>query len=133
MFFASFRVYLGGSFKASCFFFFCGPSVARAPKPYSGRLRLPVQGLGFRGAGSRLLLRVPLTVHEGFFKGGFRVYLSPEGPSTQIVGFQGPKTIQSMDLGPKTLLFGYLDPLGRVLWGSGCTLGPLTGSLKAFL
>ena len=23
----------------------------------------------------------------------------PEGPSTQIVGFQGPKTIQSMDFG----------------------------------
>ena len=24
---------------------------------------------------------------------------SPEGPSTQIAGFQGPKTIQSMDFG----------------------------------
>ena len=23
----------------------------------------------------------------------------PKGPSTQIVGFQGPKTIQSMDFG----------------------------------
>ena len=34
---------------------------------------------------------------------------TPEGPSTQIVGFQGPKTIQS-----KTLLFGYLDPLGTI-------------------
>ena len=28
---------------------------------------------------------------------GFRVY--PKGPSSQIVGFQGPKTIQSMDFG----------------------------------
>ena len=35
----------------------------------------------------------------------------PRGPSAQIVGFQGPKTIQGMDLGPKTLLFGYSDPL----------------------
>ena len=24
---------------------------------------------------------------------------NPEGPSTQIVGFQGPKAIQSMDFG----------------------------------
>ena len=39
---------------------------------------------------------------------------SPKGPSTQIVRLQGPKTIQSMDFGTKTLLFGYLDPLGRV-------------------
>ena len=29
-----------------------------------------------------------------------------------LVGFQSPKTIQSMDLGPKTLLFGHSDPLG---------------------
>ena len=25
--------------------------------------------------------------------------LNPKGPSTKIVGFQGPKTIQSMDFG----------------------------------
>ena len=37
---------------------------------------------------------------------------TPEGPRTQIVGFQGPKTNQVWILGPETLLFGYLDPLG---------------------
>ena len=37
-----------------------------------------VQGLGFRGL-------------------GFRHY--PQGPSTQIAGFQGPKTTPSMDFG----------------------------------
>ena len=41
---------------------------------------------------------------------------SPKGPSAQILGFQGPKTTQSMDFGTyKTLLFGYSDPLGIVL------------------
>ena len=35
---------------------------------------------------------------------------NPKGPSTRIVGFQGPKTIQSMDFG--ALLVGYLWVLG---------------------
>ena len=38
----------------------------------------------------------------------------PKGPSTQIVGFQGPKPFRVWILGPKTLLFGYSDP--RTLW-----------------
>ena len=33
-----------------------------------------------------------------------------KGPSTQIVGFQGPKTIQGMDFGTSNL--GYSAPLG---------------------
>ena len=40
------------------------------------------------------------------------IVINPKGPSTQIVGFQGPKTIQGMD-------FGDLKPyyLGtRSLW-----------------
>ena len=36
--------------------------------------------------------------------------MGTKGPSTQIVGFQGPKTTQSMDFGTKTLL--YSDRLG---------------------
>ena len=39
---------------------------------------------------------------------------TPEGPSTQIVGFQGPKPFRVWILAPKTLLFGYLDPLGTI-------------------
>ena len=51
----------------------------------------------------------------------------PKGPSTQLVGFQGPKTIQSMILGPETLLFGYLDPLG---YGSGAMLLPRSSAAQ---
>ena len=46
-----------------------------------------------------------------FPKGSMYPY-SPEGPSTQIVGFQSPKPFKVWILGPKTLLFGYSDPLG---------------------
>ena len=33
-------------------------------------------------------------------------------PRTQIIGLQDPNTIYMMYLGPETLLFGSLDPLG---------------------
>ena len=35
-----------------------------------------------------------------------------KGPSTQIVGFQGPKTTQSMDFGTKNLTIWVLRPSG---------------------
>ena len=53
-----------------------------------------VAGLGVEGLG--------FGAWPASFKGAASVYVeihSPKGPSTQIVGFQGPKTIQSMDLG----------------------------------
>ena len=40
----------------------------------------------------------------------FLVY--PKGPSTQIVGIQGPKTIQSMDFGTKDPAIWVLGPSG---------------------
>ena len=45
--------------------------------------------------------------------------LYPKGPSTQIVGFQGPKTIQSMDFGTQNPTVWVLGPSGVVLRGSG--------------
>ena len=36
----------------------------------------------------------------------------PQGPSTQIVGFQGPKTIHSMDFGTSNLTIWVLGPSG---------------------
>ena len=36
----------------------------------------------------------------------------PKGPSTQIVGFQGPKTIQSMDFGTQNPTIWVLGPSG---------------------
>ena len=37
---------------------------------------------------------------------------NPKGPSTQIVGFQGPKTIQSMGFGTKDPAIWVLGPSG---------------------
>ena len=36
--------------------------------------------------------------------------LNPKSPRTQPIGFWGPNTIYRVDLGPKTLLFWFLDP-----------------------
>ena len=38
----------------------------------------------------------------------------PKGPSTQIVGFQGPKTIQSMDFGTQNPTIWVLGPSGLI-------------------
>ena len=38
--------------------------------------------------------------------------LIPKGPRSQIVGFQSPKTIQSMDLGTKNPTIWVLGPSG---------------------
>ena len=40
----------------------------------------------------------------------FPGFSNPKGPRTQIMGFQGPNTIDSIVFGPETLLFGSLDP-----------------------
>ena len=39
----------------------------------------------------------------------------PTGPSAQIVGIQGPQTIQSMDFGASTLTIWVLGPSGTNL------------------
>ena len=46
-----------------------------------------------------------------WFDSGLWVY-APKGPSAQIVGFQGPKTIQSMDFGIKDPAIWVLGPSG---------------------
>ena len=53
---------------------------------------------------------IPQQPGAPYFLNGFRVYF--KGPSTQIVGFSGPKTTQSMDFGAENLTIWLLGPFG---------------------
>ena len=52
----------------------------------------------FLNSFSAVGLQVPVRIQHKIILSTLKSY-SPKGPSTQIVGFQSPKTIQSMDFG----------------------------------
>ena len=55
---------------------------------------------------------------------------NPEGPSTQIVGFQGPKPIQSMDLGTQNPTIWVLGPSGKHLRPATLVQTPTLNSIS---
>ena len=92
-----------------------GPRVARQ-KRFKYQMARDSQEFGFSGSyitSGSVELRLLAMMLRSPPNGSFPL---PQGPSIRIriILFQGPKTTDSMDCRPKTLLFVYLDPLGLV-------------------